>query len=119
MKALLIKAYNKIFPILRRLKFIAKYRFKVMPFEATIAYIKAHDCSIARYGDGEFGLITKSNNPDFQQPNTMIAKRLSLICTSNDPRLLVCIPHNFRTTRDCNEFAKKFWEWWLWENNNL
>lgn len=73
----------------------------------------------SRYGDGEFGLITKSNNPDFQQPDAVLAKRLSLICTSGDPKILVCIPHNFRTTRDCNEFARKFWEWWIWENNNL
>lgn len=53
MKTFLIKTYNKIFPILRRLKFRVRYRFKVMSPEATVTYIKTHNCSI-------LGMVTES-----------------------------------------------------------
>ena len=119
MKAVLVKTYNWIYPIFRRLRFNMRYRFRVMSQEQTIAYIKKHHCSIARYGDGEFGLITKTNHPDFQSNDNRLAERLAQICNIQDQRILICIPHNFKHTRDCNEFARKFWEWWSWEQDNL
>ena len=119
MKALLVKLHNWIYPYLQRVRFNLRYRFRVMSPEATVAHIQRTGCSIARYGDGEFGLITKTNNPDFQSPDSRLSERLAQVCNVRDPRLLICIPHNFKHTRDCNEFARKFWEWWTWENNNL
>lgn len=119
MKKFLIRVYNWIYPYLRRFRFDLQYQFRVMSPDETISHIKKTGCSIARFGDGEFGLITKTNNPDFQVNDDALAKRLTQVCTAQDPRILVCIPHNFKYTRDCNDFAKNFWEWWLWENNNL
>ena len=118
-KNALIQAYEAIYPYLRRLKFDLRYRFRVMTAEQTIAYIQKNRCSIARYGDGEFGLIHRSNNPDFQTHNDALAARLAQVCVCRDPRLLVCVPHSFKTLSDCNEFAYKFWNWWLWANDNL
>lgn len=109
---------NCFFPLIRRIKFRLRYRFRIMGFDQTIEYIKSTHCSIARFGDGEFGLITKSNHPDFQDNDVILSKRLQEVCNSNDERLLVCIPHNFVSTNDCTDFAKKFWDWWLWDNNN-
>ena len=113
MKALLVELYNRIYPYFRRIWFNLRYRFSVMTQEQTISYIKKHRCSIARYGDGEFGLITNTNHPDFQNPDSRLAERLAQVCNTRDPRILICIPHSFKHTRDCNEFAKTFWEWWF------
>lgn len=118
-KSLLINLYNRIYPYLRQLRFNLRYWFRVMSPEATIAYIKKKNCSIARYGDGEFGIITKSNAPDFQVMDEKLAIRLVEICNTTDPRVLICIPHNFKTTHDCNNFAKEFWTWWCWGSGNL
>ena len=118
-KQFLVSIYNRIYPFLRQIRFNMRYWFRVMSPEATIAYIKKNKCSISRYGDGEFGIITKSNEPGFQITDEKLAARLVEICNTTDPRLLVCIPHNFKTTRDCNDFARKFWIWWCWENDNL
>ena len=119
-KEKLIWIYNeKIFPWYRMKKFRNNYRFDVMDFYQTIDYIKKKKCSISRYGDGEFGLILKSNNPDFQNKNIELEKRLADICETRDSRILVCIPHSFISTNDCNDFAKKFWDWWIWDNDNI
>ncbi len=119
MKAVLVKLYNQIYPYIRHFRFNLRYHFRVMTPEKTTAYIKKTGCSIARFGDGEFGIITKTNSPDFQRNDNVLVERLTQVCIAQDPRILVCIPHSFKTTRDCNDFARKFWEWWLWENNNL
>lgn len=120
LKKKLIWIYNeKIFPWYRMTKFRYYYRFDILNFKQTIEYIKKHDCSISRYGDGEFGLILKTNNPDFQSKNIELEKRLAEICKTRDNRVLICIPHNFLSTIDCNDFAKKFWDWWIWHNNNI
>lgn len=118
-KKYLVNIYNKGYEIVRRARFDCQYRFKVLTAQQTIKHIQQTGCSIVRYGDGEFGLITKTNNPDFQKNDEALAQRLAEICKTNDPRVMICIPHNFKTTKDCNEFARKFWEWWIWENDNL
>lgn len=119
LKKYLIGIYEQVFPIIRTLKFEFRYRFEVMTFDETIAYIKENNCSVARYGDGEFGIIMGTSNPDFQEKNDRLANRLRDICRSSDKRVLICIPHNFKKTDDCNDFAKKFWDWWIWEDDHL
>lgn len=119
-KNILVNFYNeKGYPFIRQLKFRLKYHFRVMNFKETIEYILKNKCSISRFGDGEFGIILHSNHPDFQEKNEQLAKRLIEVCTSKESNLLVCIPHNFISTKDCNENAKKFWEWWMWNDSNL
>lgn len=118
-KKTLINIYELLYESGRRLRLDALYRFKVMSMEETIEYIKKTKCSIARFGDGEFGLITGSRKPSFQDDNERLAIRLKEVCACRDPRLLICVPHSFKSTDDCNDFAKKFWDWWIWDNNNL
>lgn len=116
----LIQFYNeKGYPFVRQFKFQLKYRFEVMGFEETVNYIIENRCSIARFGDGEFGIAIQSNHPDFQDENKELVDRLKEVCQNKQENLLVCIPYNFVTTRDCNEFAREFWEWWMWDQNNI
>ena len=118
-KRMLIRIFERVYPTLRRIRFNIKYRFHVMSPDSTIAYIKKAGCSVARYGDGEFGLITKRNNPDFQECDAELSTRLEQVCNTHNPHLLICIPRCFKSVRDCNKFASDFWEWWCWGNNNL
>lgn len=96
-----------------------RYRFRMMSSKETISLIIKTGCYIARFGGEEFGIIAKTNNPDFQSYDDKLAKRLSQVCIAQDSRVLFCIPHSFLHTCDCNDFAKEFWEWWLWNNNNF
>lgn len=117
-KRVLIRLYEKLFPIIRSIKFSIKYRFKVLSYKKTISLIKKGK-SISRFGDGEFEIIFNNKAPDFQKNDSRLAKKLSDVCVCNDKRLLICIPHTFKRTNDCNKFAKDFWDWWLWEDNHL
>ncbi len=96
-----------------------RYRFRMMSSKETISLIIKTGCYIARFGGEEFGIIAKTNNPDFQSYDDKLAKRLSQVCIAQDSRVLFCIPHSFLHARDYNDFAKEFWEWWLLNNNNL
>ena len=118
-KKKLILVYERFYDLTRKWKLNLRYRFEVMSPESTVNYIHRTHCSIARFGDGEFGLINGSNNPSFQTANESLAKRLKEVCSAEKSQLLVCLPHSLKTTNDCNEFAKKFWEWWIWSDNNL
>lgn len=119
-KTAFVKIYNeKIFPYFRYSKVRLQYRFDVMSFEDTIEYILKKECSIARFGDGEFGIMMKSNHPDFQKYDEILAKRLEGVACSDNKKLLVCVPYSFISTNDYNEFAKKFWDWWLWDDEHL
>ena len=119
LKKHLIVFYEWLYVLMRRWKFNIRFRFSVLSPEKTVERIRKTNCSIARFGDGEFGLITGSRKPSFQEADVELAQRLREVCACKDPRLMVCIPHSFKTTKDCNDFAKKFWDWWLWDNDNL
>ena len=119
MKKRLIRLYESLYEYGRRKRIDLRYRFSVMSMEETTEYIKRTGCSIARFGDGEFGLINGARKPSFQDENEELAMRLCEVCKCEDPRLLVCVPHSFKTTKDCNEFARRFWDWWIWDNDNL
>lgn len=119
MRRFLIKLYNKLYPHLRKQRFQRAYRFRVMSPDKTIEYIQKTHCSIARYGDGEFGLISGTNNPDFQSPNRCLVDRLSEVALSDDTRVLLCIPRSFCKVSHLTSDAKQFWEWWKWDEGNL
>lgn len=118
-KKKIIGLYERMYPELRLWRLNRQYNYRIMSMEQTVSWIQKHKCSIARYGDGEFGLITRSNHPDFQKQNPELSERLAEVAATRDNRVLICIPHNFRTLKDCNQFAYDFWNWWLWNHDNL
>ena len=118
-KRFFIRIYEDHYLTIRRWIIRFRYRFSVMSMDDTVEYICKTGCSIARFGDGEFGLIIGGKKPSFQEDDKDLTERLQEVCVCSDDRLLVCIPHSFKTTDDCCEFARKFWEWWLWDDDRF
>lgn len=71
----------------------------IMNTEKTIEYIKQNQCSVCRYGDGEFDLIRGKKEIGFQNNNRELTVRLKRILADAGrlPRVLVCIPYSLTT----------------------
>lgn len=89
--------------------------------EETINEIINNKCSISRFGDGEFFLLTGKKDFEFQRKNTELTKRLSEILKSNEKGLLIGVPKIFRNS-DLNmrsEESRKWWKNYLIDNREL
>ncbi|MGG0275875.1 SP_1767 family glycosyltransferase [Bacillus rhizoplanae] len=84
----------------------------VLSSELTINEIIKNKCSVSRYGDGEFHLLTQSKDLKFQKRSNELSGRLKEILVSDDENLIVCIPKIFSEsdllTR--TDESKKFWK---------
>lgn len=83
----------------------------VLSSELTINKIINDRCSVCRFGDGEFHLMTQSKDLKFQKRSALLSQRFKDILVSKDERLLVCIPKVF-TESDLKyrtRESKKFW----------
>lgn len=78
----------------------------------TISKILLDNCSISRYGDGEFKLID-GHDLVFQKNNEELVIRLKEILKSNQENHLVCIPRQINDTSWLNDRAKYFWDNYL------
>lgn len=112
LKRRLVAAYEVFYEARRMLVLRSKYRLRIMSPERTLRYILKHRCSIARYGDGEFDLITASRDLNFQPRNAVLAQRLSDVLRIQDKGLLLCVPRCLNTTAGCNAHAGTFWIEW-------
>lgn len=88
------------------------YGIKVMSAEETITYIKEHNCSIARYGDGELQIMLQMGEPNFQNGSYELAVGLRGGFESACPNLLICMPSSLVSTHGLHEGGKKFWRGW-------
>ena len=76
--------------------------------EDTVNKIIKNNCSISRFGDGEFFLMFGIKIP-FQIPNKKLMKRLKEILISNDKNLLIGIlPYKIENMRQFNNKTKDF-----------
>ena len=82
---------------------------KIMNAEETFEYITKHQCSIARFGDGEVSLMMLIGI-GFQKPSWKLRKDLIEVSKSDDRSFLVCIPRNLVDMSHLTEKAKKWWE---------
>lgn len=57
--------------------------------------LSKEDCSIIRFGDGEFEIINGRNRAPFQTYNSKLAFELKKILQSNDNKLLIAIAKNY------------------------
>ena len=112
MKKLLIKIYEFFLIKLRLVKLKVDYRLKILNPYKTLRYIKKHNCSIARYGDGEFDLIFNKRDLGFQPNSLKIGNALSRVLSNNNSDLLLCLPRCYMTTKGCNKHSKTFWMEW-------
>lgn len=88
------------------------YGVKIMSAEKTIAYIKEHNCSIARYGDGELQIMLQMGEPTFQNGSVKLAKGLRGVFENVNSNLLICMPGGLVSTRGLHEGGKRFWQGW-------
>lgn len=67
---------------------------KIKSIDETLDYINEHHCSVSRFGDGEFAII-QGNYNGFQNYNSELGKKLSIILTNPIENHIVCLPDIF------------------------
>lgn len=71
-------------------RFAEKYEIpRIMTLEETIDEIVLHKKSIARFGDGEFGIMFGVSRWRFQREDAKLAERLREVIASNEENLLI------------------------------
>lgn len=90
-------------------KYARKHSMKIMTLEDTLEYIIDNHCSVARYGDGEFNLLSNSSI-GFQSNDQLLVERLREIVKSDQKSCLVCIPGIFAYEQDYEKSTRKFWK---------
>lgn len=116
MKRVLLKVYYKFLGLKDRTtifynKIITSKKKTpiVINIDKTIEKIINDECSVSRYGDGEFGLM-QGRNLIFQPYSEEIGNRLKEIIKSNNPSHIVCIPDIFNDLNRFKDKPKKYWE---------
>ena len=106
----------------RKQKYLAKTSdilggFKIKTPEDTIQKIISDNCSITRFGDGEFDMIC-GVGMKYQKYNQELGKRLKEVLMSNEEGLLVGINNviDLQYSENYNDFANNFWKKWLYDN---
>lgn len=91
--------------------------FKIATPEDTLDKIINDKCSISRLGDGEFDLIL-GTGIRYQKVDPRLTKKLMQILRSGEEKLLIGIGNalDFDYLNKYNDFAKKFWKGWLFDN---
>lgn len=121
LKRKLIEIYEDFYEIEKKCKcFIlihTKYRLKIMDPIKTIKYINDKQCSVARYGDGEFGIMMNEGT-DFQSQDIELGIALRKVFQNRNDALLICIPRYFNNMSGVKKSAKKYWDTWRYQNNH-
>ena len=68
---------------------------RIKDAETTLQTVIDRDCSLTRFGDGEWDLIFGRNRSWFQRTDSELSKRLKEVFECNDDGLLVAIADNF------------------------
>ena len=91
--------------------------FNIKSPEDTIEKIINDNCSIARFGDGEFDMIL-GKGMKYQRYNEQLGKRLQQVLESNEKKLLIVINNviDLKYAEKYNDFANNFWRGWLRDN---
>ncbi len=88
------------------------YRLNIMSWQKTLEHLKKTNCSLARFGDGEFRLLLDTGEIGFQSSSQEIAHKLQAVLSNKNPNLLICIPSLLNSTYGCKIGAKRFWINW-------
>lgn len=92
--------------------------FQILSSEESIDYIVRHNCSIARFGDGEFKLAmnyvygVNKNGIGFQEYDELLGQKLYNILSSCDPKYKVGLPSPIFGKRlgRMTPFARNYWK---------
>lgn len=94
-------------------KVVRSNQLSIMNSRETIAYIKKHGCSIARYGDGEFDIMYRGRNVGYQICSTELSNALIHVLENHSKNLLICIPYPLVSVKGMKPHGKKFWKNWI------
>lgn len=86
-----------------------RFKLHIMSPLDTIAYIEKHQCSVARYGDGELNMILTDKSIGFQKYDPELAERLKSVLSTQNPKLLLCLPHTLERFLGEKAQARNFW----------
>ena len=76
----------------------------------SIDYIKQHQASVMRFGDGEIDLIMGRSIPYQSYDKDLALELLEILETPSSPKLMVCMPDVFEHLERYNSNAQHFWE---------
>jgi glycosyltransferase family protein len=80
--------------------------------DETLDKILQNNCSLARFGDGEFAVMN-SSRIHFQEPCPALAERLKTVIASDLPNLLVGLPDCFGSLDQYLPSVANFWRKWM------
>nr|WP_277294760.1 SP_1767 family glycosyltransferase [Streptococcus hyointestinalis] len=76
----------------------------------SIDYIKQHQASVVRFGDGEIDLIMGRSIPYQSYDKDLALELLEILETPSSRKLMVCLPDVFEHLERYNSNAQHFWE---------
>ncbi len=96
--------------IIKKIKQQIKIRkIKIYSLEKTVDYLKNQDCSIGRFGDGEFYIMC-GRNIKFQNTSSELQERLITIFKSNEKNFLVAT-NDWIIPKNRTQYTKKHILW--------
>lgn len=102
-------------------------KINIMTIEETILYIIKNRCSVSRFGDGEFNLL--SDNPIGFQKNesTLVSQLRKVVLAEENTKCLICLPGIFQYEEEYEKSTRKYFlkllvhkrkEWYSYCNMN-
>jgi len=82
---------------------------KVLSIEETLDKINNDNCSISRFGDGEFLYIIDKLNLPFQKYDERLAEKMKAILISEDPKILVGLPIGYHSLKNLKRTSQITW----------
>ncbi len=88
--------------------FVRKQPLHIMSSEETLTYIAQHQCSLARYGDGEWR-IQRGGGEGYQSPSASLRRRLDQLIAAPHPDCLISLPNVFQSLEGFIPTAEALW----------
>lgn len=76
----------------------------------TLDYILEHQCSIARFGDGEFDIIAGQSIPYQVYDETLAGELRQIVSRQSDEAFMSCLPDVFEKTERYTDACNGFWK---------
>lgn len=90
-----------------------KYRLDILSSEETIDYILQTNCSVARFGDGEFEMVLQPDRDlGFQGRNSTLSEKMKSVLGNQNPNLLICVPFTLNDLHGRTKHSRMFWFSW-------
>ena len=81
----------------------------IMDTDETIRKLQTSDCSMSRFGDGEFEIL-RGIGIGFQKFDVRLQGKLQEILLSENCNYITCIPYTVISTKGLKKEAEKFWK---------